>query len=270
MTAEAAPAAPRPLWQLILLACVAIALCALFVGLGIWQIERRDWKRDLIDRVERRIHAAPVSAPGPEQWAGISAADAYRHVQLTGRYRHDRETLVQAATALGAGHWVLTPLQTADGSIVLVNRGFVPPQQRNRATRVADEDDGEITVTGLLRVTEPGGAFLRDNDPAAERWTSRDVGAIANARGLADVAPYFIDRDADPSRAAGNSRGPIPGLTIVTFHNNHLVYAVTWFGLALMVIVASARVVRVESRLRALPARPGATTTRATCRAIGH
>ncbi|MER2249616.1 SURF1 family protein [Methylorubrum podarium] len=212
-----------------------LAVTAVFLALGTWQVERRTWKLDLIDRVEARIHAEPAPAPGPEAWAGLTAASAeYRRVRLTGRFAYDRAALVQAVTERGAGFWVLVPLVTDRGFTVLVNRGFVPTESRAPAARAAGEPDGAVTVTGLLRLTEPGGGFLRHNDPAADRWFSRDVAAIAAARGIGrvptEVAPYFVDADATP-----NPGGlPVGGLTVVAFHNNHLVYALTWYALAAM------------------------------------
>ncbi len=105
-----------------------------FVALGTWQVQRRAWKLDLIERVDQRVHAPAVAAPGPERWTQVNAAsDEYRHVSVTGSFLHDRETLVQAVTELGSGYWVLTPLRMADGRTLLVNRGFVPPEQRERA-----------------------------------------------------------------------------------------------------------------------------------------
>ena len=178
------------------------------------------------------MSAAPTPAPGPTAWPAITeAADAYRHVRLSGRFLHGATTLVQAVTALGGGFWVLTPL-VSDGITVLVNRGFVPSDRRDPAAWRRSE--GEVTVTGLLRLTEPGGAFLRSNAPAENRWYSRDVAAIASARGLADVAPYFVDAD-----ASGEGGLPVGGLTVVAFHNNHLVYALTWFTLAAMMLAAA-------------------------------
>ena len=141
---------------------------------------------------------------------------------------------MQAVTDLGGGHWVMTPLETTQGFIVLVNRGFVSPDRREPATRTAGQVPGETTVTGLLRLTEPGGAFLRANDPTANRWHSRDVAAIASARQLDKTAPYFVDADVAPNPGGW----PVGGLTKVAFSNNHLVYAVTWFTLALMALAA--------------------------------
>jgi surfeit locus 1 family protein len=147
---------------------------------------------------------------------------------------------VQAVSELGAGYWLLTPLCTSDGYIVLVNRGFVPLEQGSRY-RPHQAPPGpcpgtgsRLALTGLLRITEPGGGFLRNNDPARNRWYSRDVKAIATARGLYNVAPYFVDAAKDQAPADAPDQ-PVGGLTVITFHNSHLVYAITWYALALMV-----------------------------------
>jgi surfeit locus 1 family protein len=211
----------------------AAALCLftlVFVGLGIWQVERRSWKLDLIARVEARVHAEPVAAPGPDAWKGISAAtDEYRRVVLQGRYLNAPETLTMAVTERGSGFWVLAPFRSDAGFTVLINRGFVPEDRRGANERRA-AGSGDTKVVGLLRLSEPGGGFLRSNDPMAGRWYSRDVAAIASARGLSDVAPYFVDAD------AATEPGPLPqgGMTQVSFRNTHLIYALTWFCLALM------------------------------------
>lgn len=203
----------------------ALFLAGCLAALGVWQLERRVWKHDLVVAVDARIHAAPVAAPDGRR--GLSATrDAYRRVRATGIFDHDRETLVQAVTERGAGFWVLTPLETHDFTL-LVNRGFVPSDRRDPKTRAAGNVGGAVTVTGLLRVTEPGGAFLRTNDPGANRWYSRDVAGIAKARRLVHFAPYFVDADATPN--AGGY--PVGGLTVVRFADNHLVYALTWFAL---------------------------------------
>jgi surfeit locus 1 family protein len=191
------------------LAVFAVIAFAGFFALGTWQVERRAWKLDLIARVDQRVHAPASAAPGQAEWPAISAAnDEYRHLRVTGTFLPDKETLVQASTRLGAGFWVLTPLRAADGTVVLVNRGFVPPEARERSARTAPEPQGETTVAGLLRLSEPHGGFLRKNDPAADRWFSRDVQAIAAARGLANVAPYFIDAEAAPVLAHRSRRHP--------------------------------------------------------------
>lgn len=209
-----------------------LALCLLgtflFAGLGVWQVERLAWKLDLIARVDARVRAPAVAVPPPAAWPSIAAQhDEYRHVRVEGRFLHDRETLVDALTERGPGYWVVTPLQTMSG-FVLVNRGFVPRERGDASTRAEGQAAGTVRVTGLLRMTEPGGRFLRPNAPAQDRWYSRDVAAIARARGLRQVAPFFIDAD-----AFANPGGyPVGGLTVVKFRNAHLIYAITWFGLA--------------------------------------
>lgn len=214
---------------------LALLFAILFSGLGIWQVERRSWKIALIERVDRRIHSAPQPAPGPFNWAGLTRDNAeYRRIEVRGIFLNDRETLVQAVTAYGGGYWVMTPLATSWGT-VLVNRGFVPPDRKMTGSRSPGSGGGLVSVTGLLRMSEPGGAFLRDNAPKDNRWYSRDVAAIGRARGLSRLAPYFVDADGK----SGAGEWPKGGLTIVSFRNAHLQYAITWFALALLSLIGA-------------------------------
>lgn len=231
---------------------LGVFLVAGLLALGVWQLERRVWKLALIDQVNRRVHAPAVAPPPPTDWRGVTAAaNAYEHVRVTGVYANNRETLVEAVTDLGSGYWVLTPLRTDAGFDVLVNRGFVSPDHRAPDTRAAGVIQGRVTVTGLLRVTEPKGGFLRANDPGAGRWYSRDVKAIAAARGLTNVAPYFIDADAAPNPGGW----PVGGLTVIRFPNSHLDYAITWYTLALLVVGGMVFLIRDTLRSRGLDAR---------------
>jgi len=223
-------------------AAAALIAALGLAALGVWQVERRAWKHELIAAVDARIQAEPVAVPGPDRWDAVNAKDdAYRRVTASGRFRHDRETLVQAVTERGAGYWVVTPLETP-GFTLLVNRGFVPKGRHDANARAAGNVAGPVTVAGLLRVTEPGGAFLRSNDPAAGRWFSRDVAAIARARGLGRTAPYFVDADAAPN--AGGY--PVGGLTVVRFRDHHLVYALTWFALSALSLFFAWRLWRIR------------------------
>jgi len=224
-----------------LLAVLALLLIVLFAGLGTWQVFRLQWKLDLIARVEARVHAAPAPLPSRTSWAGITPeSDEYRRVTLHGTYLYDLTTPVQALTEAGSGYWLLTPLCTTEG-IVLVNRGFIPADlgARTRYTpqRAAGNPCAHVgpaaDVTGLLRTSERNGAFTRTNDPAANRWYTRDVAAIAAARGLT-TAPFFVDAAARQNPADSPDQ-PVGGLTVVKFPNSHLVYAFTWYALALMV-----------------------------------
>jgi len=224
-----------------------LLLIAALVSLGIWQVERLSWKEDLVARVDQRVHAPPVPAPSRAVWGQISRAkDEYRHVTAEGTLWNDKETLIYASTTLGPGYWVVTPLNLADGTSILINRGFVPTNRRDPATRSEGQIATPVKITGLLRITEPKGTLIKSNDPANDRWYSRDVAAIADRRNVADVAPYFIDAD-----ATSNPGGlPVGGLTQIAFANNHLVYAMTWFALAIMAGGLLAFVVRSEFRAR--------------------
>lgn len=213
---------------------MGVALFVGFLALGVWQVQRLAWKTDLIAQVDARVHAPAEPAPGPRQWPTVTRQDdQYRRVVVQGTFLHDKETLVQAVTDAGGGFWVMTPLVDDRGFTVLINRGFVPAGRRDPAARADGQVMGPQTVVGLLRITEPKGGFLRANDAGGDRWRSRDVTAIAARRGLTNVAPYFIDADATPNPGGW----PLGGLTVIRFANSHLVYALTWFGMALLTLV---------------------------------
>lgn len=237
---------PRSATFLALLLALAALACAGFVALGVWQLERLAWKEALISRVDAHLQAAPGEAPPASRWALLTRdADEYRRVRVHGRFDYGREVLVRAGTELGTGYWVLTPLRADDGAWLLVNRGFVPPGQRGQVPH----GDPSQSVTGLLRFSEPDGALLQANAPAEGRWYSRDVAAIAGAQRLGGpVAPYFLD--AQTLSAADGAVWPRPGLTVVKFHNSHLVYALTWFALAAIMAGAIGYLLVDERRLR--------------------
>lgn len=239
-----------------LLVAIAAMLFAIFAALGTWQITRLFWKLELIARVDQRVHAKEVWAPLPDQWPKLNASDdEYRRIRVAGTFITGQDTLVQAVTERGSGFWVITPLRLADGTVVMVNRGFIPPEATSAIAPAITDTHNMSTVTGLLRMTQPGGAFLRKNDPVNHRWYSRDVQAIAKANGLTQVAPYFLDADATSTPSTETSANNVPvvpvgGLTVIVFHNNHLVYALTWYALAAMVAGAAWYFFSAERRLR--------------------
>jgi surfeit locus 1 family protein len=228
-----------------LLLFLAALIFTIFAALGSWQIQRLFWKQELIAQVDQRVHAKEVPAPTSDEWPQITAPNAeYRRIRVSGTFLPGKDTLVQAVSSRGSGFWVITPLRLADGTVVLVNRGFVPPEATRAIAPPSIDAHQKSTVTGLLRMSQPNGAFLRENDPKNQRWYSRDVHAIAKASGLDLVAPYFVDADASATPPAEHSANnasvaPVGGLTVISFHNNHLAYALTWFTLAAMVAGAS-------------------------------
>ncbi len=221
-------------WAFILL---NLSACVIFIALGNWQLDRLSWKEALISRVEQRVSAPAVPAPRPDQWPGISReSHEYLHVSLRGRFLAERDTLVVAATEKGSGYWVLTPLLIDNHGTVLINRGYI-----GQGAMPSQAPVGEVILSGLLRLTEPAGGFLRANDPATNRWYSRDVAAIGSTLGLS-LAPYFVDADIGQPGSAVNVdfdieqsvQDPVGGLTVIHFNNSHRVYALTWYTLALM------------------------------------
>ena len=209
------------------LTIACILLFAVLCGLGVWQLERLQWKLALIARVDSHMAAAPLS---PDQLLAMNPDDVqYRRVTLNGRFDHAREAYVFTTDEGAAVYHVLTPFQTGDGKVLMVDRGEVPKDKLNPATRAAGNVAGAMQVTGVWRVPDAPGAFTPPPDAAKRIWYARDLAAIAVADHLALAAPVVIEADATPN-PGGWPRG---GRTVVSFRNQHLSYAVTWFGLAL-------------------------------------
>jgi surfeit locus 1 family protein len=229
-------APPRSLLWLGLFTFLALVL---LIGLGLWQLQRLSWKETLIAEVESRVAGPPVDAPAPADWGKLDPADyEYRHVRLGGAYDFSRQALVFRALDHprgrfgGPGYLVMTPLRLADGAIVIVNRGFIPQDQKDRFETPAQAASGNAEVTGLMRSSEPRNWFTPADDPAHDQWFTRDPAAIAAALKLERAAPFTIDADA----TGGPGDLPQGGETILAFPNNHLAYAFTWFGMALALV----------------------------------
>jgi surfeit locus 1 family protein len=230
----------RPAAIVVLL--LTVVLTGFLLALGTWQVQRLSWKLDLIERVEARAHAAPVDAPAASEWSALTdpAEYEYRRVKLSGTFLNDKQVQVYTVSDLGPGYWVMTPLRRDDGSSIIVNRGFVPSDKRGPSSRQDGDLTGRVEIVGLMRAPETGGLFLRTNDPANGRWYSRNIPQISQASGLSNVAPFYVDADATP-----NPGGlPVGGKTMLTFPNNHLSYAITWYILAAMVVAAGWYVLR--------------------------
>lgn len=210
----------------------------LLLGLGTWQIQRLHWKEGLIAERQGALHAAPVALPS-------TLSDAreleFHPVKAEGEFLNQDELYLNAQSLRGAqGFHVITPFRLMDGSILLVDRGFVPTDREAPATRQASERQGRVTVTGLLRLPEKKGWFTPDNEPQRNSWFWIDLPAMAKAAGLAQVLPFYIDADATPNPGGW----PEGGQTITDLPNNHLQYAITWYALALALVVVYIRFAR--------------------------
>lgn len=219
-------------------AVATVVALAILCGLGAWQVERLRWKTALIATISARTTAPAQDAPPETEWPNLKPADyAYRRVVLSGTFDHADETHVFRPLSAedargrfsGVGDLVLTPLRLASGAVVIVNRGFVPKDRIDPASRAEGQIGGVLTVTGLMREPEGRNLFTPADDPQANRWFTRDPQAIASYRHLDRVAPFTVDADAE-SLPGGLPQG---GETVLAIPNNHLSYALTWFGLAI-------------------------------------
>ena len=200
---------------------------ALLVGLGFWQIERLHEKEALIASVERGLSAPPVPL-GDALTQGPANAE-WRHVRVTGHFLHDKELYVFSRGPKGAvGVDVVTPMVLAGGGTVLIDRGFVPEALHQSATRQAAQAIGEVSLTGVLRLSREPGPFTPAPNAETRLWFVKDVPSMAKVAGL-EVPSLIIEADATPNPGGW----PLGGQTRVDFPNDHLQYAVTWFGLAL-------------------------------------
>lgn len=213
---------------------------AILVSLGLWQLQRLEWKEGLIGRMQARIHAAPQPLSPRENWLKLQLVDyEYRRVVARGVYEHEFETVVFHAGGSGvleAGWLVMTPLRLSSGGRILINRGFVPMALQEPATRAAGQIKGETEVVGLLRAPEPRNLFTPADKTDSRAMFVKDPAAIAARFKLDDVAPFLIDADASPMPGGW----PKGGQTTMSIPNNHFSYALTWFGLAITLLVVFA------------------------------
>lgn len=241
---DAGLAAPPRLSRLRLLA-FAVPVFLVLCALGTWQVQRLAWKEDLLATMAARVHAAPIALGEVEARIAAGQDIEYQPMQAAGRFLHAGERHYFATHDGESGFFLYTPLQLADGRILFVNRGFVPFDRRDSATRPQSLVEGEVTVTGLARepLTEKPSFIVPDNDPAKNTFYWKDIGTMAATAGLpagATVLPLFLDADATPN--PGDL--PVGGVTLLELPNNHLQYAVTWYGLAAVLAVITALMLR--------------------------
>ncbi len=208
---------------------LTLVMLAVLIGLGTWQVERLHWKQNLLAEIDQRSHMPPVDISNLTDASNID----YLPAKASGLFRHDQEFYLTAISKDGqGGYHVLTPLQLDNGTVLLVDRGWVPYDKKDPATRRDGQLFGPVSVTGLLR--KPIHIWSQPaNDPAHNQWYGIDLAAMAAQANMPAFLPYVLDADATPN--AGGY--PIGGQTRVTLPNNHLSYAMTWFGLALALLV---------------------------------
>jgi surfeit locus 1 family protein len=220
----------------------AVLVFAVLLALGTWQLQRKAWKEGLIVSLTEKLDAPAIALPPPASWPHLDEArDEYRRVKFHAQSESGTEALVYASAAgfrpdvntLGAGYWVFVPAKLPDGAVVVVNRGFVPSSEWNAAARAAAQISGDGEITGVMRWPDTSHWFTPKAEPAHNLWFLRDPAAIAAAKGWPKVAPFYVEQESPAPSAAW----PKPGKLVVHLPNDHLQYAVTWYGLALMLVI---------------------------------
>lgn len=224
------------------LGLVALAMVAVLIGLGVWQLRRGAEKHVLIAALTERLTAAPVALPPPAEWPTLSSTgDEFRRVSFSATYEAESDAMVYSSGSavrpdVGLGTWAFLPARLPDGRVLVVNAGFVQntKQDRNQQNRaVKPLVTGQlVAMTGYLRFPEEAGILTPSPNRGKRLWFSRDIGAMAQALGWGSVAPFYIDLET-PVPAGGV---PKPGPLDVHLKDDHLQYAITWFGLAAAVL----------------------------------
>lgn len=218
-----------------------LALAVTCAWLGVWQLHRLAEKEALIVAVDERLDAAPIPVPAVNQWSNLDLAELnFRPVALTGAFRYNQTVTVFTSLgdargqASGPGYWVVTPFVLAQGGSVFINRGFVPAALQEAAVTDAESDVVQVTITGLLRPGEKAGFMTPAPDTSNRVEWVRDPVRLAEMvdPSLAPFAPFYVDL---PAGAPGEL--PQGGETVIEFPNNHLGYAYTWFGFAIVAVV---------------------------------
>jgi surfeit locus 1 family protein len=227
------------------LSTVTLVALAILVGLGLWQLDRRDQKHALRDEMQRRMIAPAVAI---ESLLVDDAHVAFRHATAQGAFDHTQESYVfsprsdPAGTRLG--YKVVTPLRLTANAVVMVDRGWVPEEKRAPATRLKGQIEGPLSLRGVLRPATAPGVFTPHPNLVEHIWYVHDIGAMAAAHGLAPATLLYLEASAPVSG------GPEPKLDAPDIADNHLQYALTWFGLGIALVVIYLVYHRSRGRLR--------------------
>ena len=223
--------------ELMRLTVATLVGLAVLIGLGVWQLQRLEWKEGVIARIEARTARVPLTLERATEVANERDNPSYFPVRVTGSFHHARERYLYAFSLEGQPGWhVITPLETVDGNMVLVDRGFVPDSLRDSSARALGQIEDVVTVTGFMRSPGEANIFTPENDPQANQWFSRDLPAMAASMfpgGTVQVSPFFLEANA--SEVPGG--WPQGGQTRLELANKHLQYALIWFALALCLAV---------------------------------
>jgi cytochrome oxidase assembly protein ShyY1 len=220
-------------------------ILALLIGLGVWQLQRRAEKHALIAALTERLAAAPEALPPPAQWNALApATDEFRRMRLKATYEQRPDAMVYGSGSAvrediaGPGTWAFLPARLSTGETVVVNAGFVQNTMQDRAQEdraVARLVTGQpVTLTGYIRFPETAGLLTPAENLIKRLWFTRDHLVMARSLGWGEVAPFYVDLETP----VPESGVPKPGPLDVHLKDDHLQYAITWFGLAGAVLIA--------------------------------
>jgi surfeit locus 1 family protein len=209
---------------------------SLLTGLGVWQVQRLAWKQDLIARMEAQVASEPVRVREIEARLAAGEDVEFMRVTATGRFVHDRELFVFTTRDGEMGWKLVTPLDMGDTGL-LVDRGFIPYDLKAPAARPESRSEGTVSVTGVVWPHAAGRApFVPDNDVDANIWHWWALPAMAEAAGVERAAPFILQAEPQP----GDPAWPLASIPDpADIPNRHLGYAITWFGLAAMLVVVN-------------------------------
>lgn len=230
-----------------LLVAIGIVL-AILLSLGTWQVFRLQWKEQLLAEIETRRHSPPAGLAEVERRAKAGEDIDYVPMTVSGTFEHAYEQYFFATLDGEVGYHVYAPLVMADGRVIFVNRGFIPEALKDPAKRAEGLLGGSVTVTGLARAKLEGKPswVVPDNEPAKQLYFWKDLDAMAASAAMPPdkLVPFFIDADATPNPGGW----PKGGITQLDLPNNHLSYALTWYGLAATLLVVSVLAFRRKAR----------------------
>jgi surfeit locus 1 family protein len=227
--------------SLLLPGIVTAAVFALLIALGVWQVQRKAWKENLIATLNERVTTPPSLLPPRSQWQSLTPqADEFRRVRLRVQFDPSSEARVYSGGAglredvKAPGYFAFAPARLGDGSTVVINRGHVDNAKPDASLKPIAVPAGGVEIVGALRWPEPPGRFVAPYSERQDLWFARDHRAMAQRYGWGEVAPFYVEMESPPP--PGNV--PRPGVLTVKLRNDHLGYALTWFGLAAALVVA--------------------------------
>ncbi len=210
-----------------IISLISFAVC---IALGVWQIQRMHWKNDLIAKAEAGLKSSP------KPFASDATYQEFEKLEVSGVFIHDKEMLFGQYYGDQWGYKVVTPLKTQKGKYVFINRGWIPKENRDASTRSEQQTEKPVTIVGLVRLGNKKGLFTPENDAAKNFWFWFDITAMKSYTGLENATDFVIEKVATDQEKDARTL-PIPAKEEVKFYNAHLAYVITWFGIALSILV---------------------------------